>query len=166
MFAKQKQSVEKQNSSSPENFSADDPNLNSILEEKKMSQNDDIVMPPRVKSPPSLLSTDLFVKGNLNTAGDIQIEGTVEGNIIANLLTVGQNATIKGEIMAEEVVVNGAISGTIKGNRVHLTTSAKVDGDIIHNSIAIDSGAHFEGSIEKSENPLSKVSSKGPVALS
>ena len=30
------------------------------------------------------------------------------------------------------------------------------DGDIIHQTIAIETGAHFEGSIEKSDNPLVK----------
>ena len=40
-------------------------------------------------SPLLLLSTDLFIKGNLTTSGDIQIEGEVEGNIRASLLTVG-----------------------------------------------------------------------------
>ena len=165
MFAKQKQSVDKQKSNQSEKILSNDPNLNTILEETNGS-NDEIMIPPRVKSPPSLLSTDLFVKGNLTTAGDIQIEGSVEGNIKANLLTIGQNAEIKGEIIAEEVVVNGAISGTIKGNRVHLTASAKVNGDIIHNSIAIESGAHFEGSIEKSEDPLNKPIPKGAAAVS
>ena len=164
MFAKQKQSVEKQNSSQSEKISSNDPNLNTILENNDGS-NKEIMIPSRVKSPPSLLSTDLFVKGNLNTSGDIQIEGSV-GNIKANLLTIGQNAEIKGEIIAEEVVVNGAISGTIKGNRVHLTASARVNGDIIHNSIAIESGAHFEGSIEKSEDPLTKPIPKGAATIS
>ena len=165
MFAKQKQSVDKKISNQSEKIPSNDPNLNTILEKTKGS-NDEIMMPPRVKSPPSLLSTDLFIKGNLATAGDIQIEGSVEGNIKANLLTIGQNAEIKGEIIAEEVVINGSISGTIKGNRVHLTASAKVNGDIIHNSIAIESGAHFEGSIEKSEDPLNKPIPKGAAAVS
>mgnify|MGYP003303774583 FL=1 len=31
-----------------------------------------------------------------------------------------------------------------------------MEGDIIHNTIAIETGAHFEGSIEKTDNPLSK----------
>ena len=58
------------------------------------------------------------------------------------------------------------VSGTIKGNRVHLTASARVNGDIIHNSIAIESGAHFEGSIEKSEDPLTKPIPKGAATIS
>ena len=107
-------------------------------------------------SPPSLLSSDLFIKGNLTTSGDIQIEGEVEGNIKASLLTVGQNAKIKGEINTNEIIINGFVSGTIRSKKVTLTSSAKVEGDIIHNTIAIETGAHFEGSIEKTDNPLIK----------
>ena len=107
-------------------------------------------------SPPSLLSSDLFIKGNLTTSGDIQIEGEVEGNIKASLLTVGQNAKIKGEINTNELIINGFVSGTIRSKKVTLTSSAKVEGDIIHNTIAIETGAHFEGSIEKTDNPLIK----------
>ena len=101
-------------------------------------------------------STDLFIKGNLTTSGDIQIEGEVEGNIKASLLTVGQNAKIRGEINTNELIINGFVSGTIRSKKVTLTSSAKVEGDIIHNTIAIETGAHFEGSIEKTDNPLSK----------
>ena len=107
-------------------------------------------------SPPSLLSCDLFIKGNLTTSGDIQIEGEVEGNIKASLLTVGQNAKIKGEINTNELIINGSVTGTIRSKKVTLTSSAKVEGDIIHNTIAIETGAHFEGSIEKADNPLLK----------
>ena len=107
-------------------------------------------------SPPSLLSTDLFIKGNLTTSGDIQIEGEVEGNIKASLLTVGQNAKIKGEINTNELIINGFVSGTIRSKKVTLTSSARVEGDIIHNTIAIETGAHFEGSIEKTDNPQLK----------
>ena len=48
------------------------------------------------------------------------------------------------------------MSGTIRSKKVTLTSSAKVEGDIIHNTIAIETGAHFEGSIEKTDNPLLK----------
>ena len=111
MFAKSKQSIDKENSNDIGKSIDGQPNGRTIIEGINGTQEENII-PPRIKSPPSLLSTDLFIKGNLKTAGDIQIEGSIEGNINANLLTVGQNATIKGEIIAEEVVVNGNISGT------------------------------------------------------
>ncbi len=92
---------------------------------------------PRAKPPASVLSSDLTVKGNLKTAGDIQIEGTVEGDIRAHLLTVGEGATVRGECIADDVVVNGRIIGRVRGLKVRLTSTARVEGDIIHKTIAI-----------------------------
>ena len=109
---------------------------------------------PKAKPPASILSTDLHVQGNLRTTGDIQVEGTVEGDIRAHLLTVGEGATIKGECMADDVVVNGRIIGRVRGLKVRLTSTARVEGDIIHKTIAIESGAHFEGSVQRQDDPL------------
>ncbi|MCA3552041.1 MAG: polymer-forming cytoskeletal protein, partial [Rhodobacter sp.] len=102
----------------------------------------------------SVLSSDLTVVGNLKTTGDIQIEGTVEGDIRAHLLTVGETATIRGEIVADDIVVNGRVIGRVRGLKVRLTSSARVEGDIIHKTIAIESGAHFEGSVQRQDDPL------------
>ncbi len=115
---------------------------------------------PAAKPPASVLSSDLTVVGNLKTAGDIQIEGTVEGDIRAHLLTVGEGATVKGECMADDVVVNGRIIGKVRGLKVRLTATARVEGDIIHKTIAIESGAHFEGSVQRQEDPLSSGAAK------
>ena len=71
--------------------------------------------------------------------GDLSWFGT-------HLLTVGESATIKGEIIADDVVINGRIVGRVRGLKVRLTSTARVEGDIIHKTIAIESGAHFEGS--------------------
>jgi cytoskeletal protein CcmA (bactofilin family) len=109
---------------------------------------------PRPKSPPSTLSSDLTVVGNLRTTGDIQIEGKVEGDIRAHLLTVGETATVKGEIVADDIVVNGRVIGKVRGLKVRLTSTARVEGDIVHKTIAIESGAHFEGSVQRQDDPL------------
>ena len=106
-----------------------------------------------VKVPPSVLSSDLIVKGNLLTAGDIQIEGKVEGDIQAHLLTVGETSEIKGEIIADDVIINGKVVGCVRGLKVRLTNKARVKGDIIHKAIAIESGAHFEGSVQRKDDP-------------
>lgn len=118
---------------------------------------------PKAKPPASVLSSDLTVRGNLKTSGDIQIEGTVEGDIRAHLLTVGEGATVKGEIVADDVVVNGRVIGRVRGLKVRLTSSARVEGDIIHKTIAIESGAHFEGSVQRQEDPLSGAGKTAPV---
>jgi cytoskeletal protein CcmA (bactofilin family) len=109
----------------------------------------------RGKPAASVLSSDLTVVGNLKTTGDIQVEGVVEGDIRAHLLTVGESATIRGEIVADDIVINGRVIGRVRGLKVRLTSTARVEGDIIHKTIAIESGAHFEGSVQRQDDPLS-----------
>ncbi|WP_458790394.1 bactofilin family protein [Yoonia sp. MH D7] len=109
---------------------------------------------PKAKPAASVLSSDLLVTGNLKTTGDIQIEGQVDGDIRAHLLTVGEGATVRGEVIADDVVVNGRVIGRVRGLKVRLTSSARVEGDIIHKTIAIESGAHFEGSVQRQDDPL------------
>ncbi|WIV51808.1 polymer-forming cytoskeletal protein [Marivivens sp. LCG002] len=122
---------------------------------------------PKAKPPASVLSADLHVKGNLKTTGDIQVEGQVDGDIRAHLLTIGETATIKGEVVADDVVINGRIIGRVRGLKVRLTSTARVEGDIIHKTIAIESGAHFEGSVQRQDNPLDTTgAAKKPAAPS
>ena len=109
---------------------------------------------PKAKPAASVLSSDLLVTGNLKTTGDIQIEGQVDGDIRAHLLTVGEGATVRGEVIADDVVVNGRVIGRVRGLKVRLTSTARVEGDIIHKTIAIESGAHFEGSVQRQDDPL------------
>ena len=113
---------------------------------------------------PSIISPDLKVIGNLETEGDLQIEGRVDGDIRAHLLTIGENAVITGEVVAEDVVVNGHVIGRIRGQKVRLTATGRVEGDILHKTIAIEAGAHFEGSVQRAEDPINDAPSKPTVA--
>ena len=124
--------------------------------------------PPRARCPAarpkpaaSVLSSDLTIQGNVLTSGDIQIEGIVEGDIRAHTLVVGESATVKGEVIAEEVIVHGRVTGRLRGLKVRLSTSARCEGDIIHKTIAIESGAHFEGSVQRQDDPLGKGKESG-----
>ena len=65
-------------------------------------------------------------------------------------------------MIADDVIVNGRIVGTVRGLKVRLTSSARVEGDIIHKTIAIESGAHFEGSVRREEDPLSSKGNAKP----
>lgn len=122
--------------------------LRQTMAEQSVSQT------TKTKSAASILAADLSVTGNLKTTGDIVIEGTVDGDIRAHLLTVGETATIRGEIVADDIVINGRVIGRVRGLKVRLTSSAQVEGDIIHKTIAIESGAHFEGSVQRQDDPL------------
>ncbi|MCY3984904.1 MAG: polymer-forming cytoskeletal protein [Roseovarius sp.] len=113
----------------------------------------------KTKPPASLISSDLQLTGNVKTSGDIMVEGNMDGDIRAHLLNVGQGATVKGEVVADDVVINGRIQGRVRGLKVRLTSTAVVEGDIIHKTLAIESGAHFQGSVQRQDDPLSSKGS-------
>ena len=100
-------------------------------------------------SPPSIISADLRISGDLNCDGEIQIDGTVEGIIRAKVILVGEEAHIKGEIVAETVDVHGVVNGPIKSPTIHLFKTAHVVGDILHETLAIETGAFLEGHCQK-----------------
>lgn len=110
--------------------------------------------PHKAKPRASILSTDIFLDGDLRTTGGIQIEGTIKGDVRAHMITVGETAKVTGVVVADDVVVNGKVEGMIRGVKVRLTSSAHVVGDIIHKTIAIESGARFDGKVSRREKPL------------
>ncbi|MCZ6862947.1 MAG: polymer-forming cytoskeletal protein, partial [Alphaproteobacteria bacterium] len=55
---------------------------------------------------PSIISPDLTIVGDLKSHGDIQIDGTIEGDINSRLLTVGEQATVEGCIVADTVRIS------------------------------------------------------------
>ncbi len=111
--------------------------------------------PPESRTPdtgrlaPSFISADMTVTGQVRTSGEIDIEGRVKGDIEAHRLTVGENAVIEGEITADNIIVNGHVAGKITGLKVRLAATARVEGDIFQQTIAIESGAHFDGGIHR-----------------
>ncbi len=100
---------------------------------------------PAKPAPPSILSTDLHIVGNLRSAGEIQVDGRIDGDIRTVNLLVGETADIKGEIVADKVIVHGAITGQIKARSVTLAKTAHVVGDILHEDLSINAGAFLEG---------------------
>ncbi len=103
---------------------------------------------PKLTSPgvaPSIVSANLRVTGDLESEGDIQIDGAVEGDVRSSSVTVGEHAIVSGAIVAATVHVAGTVKGQINGKQVELARTAKVTGDIVHESLAIEAGAFIQG---------------------
>jgi cytoskeletal protein CcmA (bactofilin family) len=103
---------------------------------------------------PSIISGDVKLTGKLISQGDLDINGHIEGDVRAATLTVGESGAIKGEVVAETVIVKGSIEGRIRGRKVQLCTGAKVRGDIFHASLAIEPNAIFEGAVKHDQDPM------------
>jgi cytoskeletal protein CcmA (bactofilin family) len=114
----------------------------------------------RTAGVPSIISADVSMRGNINSTGEIQFDGTLEGDIRAGSLIIGEKASVKGEIVCESVLVRGRVEGGIRARSVSLASTAHILGDILHSSLSVESGAHFEGQCRHSDDPLSDANAK------
>jgi cytoskeletal protein CcmA (bactofilin family) len=117
---------------------------------------------------PSILARDLRVVGNVHSDGDIQVDGSVEGDIRTGRLTIGESGRVRGAVEAETVTVAGALNGSIKGRTVALLRSSRVVADIVQEQLSIEAGASFEGSSRRfpqEETERAKAPAGGPVVL-
>ena len=103
-------------------------------------------------SVPSIISSDVTIKGNVSTSGEIQLDGTIEGDVKSNSVTVGENGTVKGKVNADDVIVKGTVKGSITGRNIRIEKSAKLTGDICHQTLSIEAGAYIEGSLTHQNN--------------
>lgn len=101
----------------------------------------------------SFIAPGLQVTGNLVSQGDLVIEGQVNGDIKGSHVVVGENATITGSIVADEIDVLGQVTGSLRGKRVRLQASSRMEGDIFHTTLSIQQGAYFEGKSRRSNDP-------------
>jgi len=113
--------------------------------DKSKAGSDTKSQPKTKPAPPSIVSADLEMDGNLNSTGEIHVDGTIIGDIHTRTLLVGATADIKGEIVADQVRVHGRVNGQIRARQVTLAKTAHVIGDILHEDLSIETGAFLEG---------------------
>lgn len=115
------------------------------------------------RNPPSIISASLRIVGNLVSDGDIQVDGTVDGDVQSRSLTVSQGAAVNGGIAADSVRIDGAVNGHIRASNVMLGPTARVLGDIIHANLVIEAGAFLEGHCRRMESEPTPM--MAPVAV-
>jgi cytoskeletal protein CcmA (bactofilin family) len=111
---------------------------------------------PVARSGPSIISADVKMTGKIVSLGEIDINGQIDGDVRAAALTIGETGAVKGEVIAESVVVRGTVEGRIRARKVQLCTGAKVRGDIFHASLAIEPNAIFEGAVKHAQDPMAE----------
>jgi cytoskeletal protein CcmA (bactofilin family) len=111
--------------------------------------------PPVPNDPITVIGAGLTITGKLEFKGEVQVEGEVQGDIHAQRIFIGEQARIRGALIAEEIVVRGNVQGSIHGNAVIFQSSCQAKADVVHKSLAIEQGALFEGRSIRSEDPMS-----------
>ena len=85
--------------------------------------------------------------GNFSAPETIRIDGTLNGNCeCKELLILGTEGQIKGDITAQNVIISGKVEGDIVVNgKLELLSTGKLTGNITARSLVIDEGASFDG---------------------
>ena len=105
-------------------------------------------------SAPSIISADVKIVGNISTVGELQLDGIVEGDVICSELTMGEHGGVTGTISAENLIIRGTVSGTMRARSVRLEKSAKVSGDVWHETLSVEAGARIEGQFVHDSDPV------------
>lgn len=119
----------------------------------------------------SLIGATTRMEGDVVFTGGLRIDGHVRGDVIASedvagLLVIGESGRVDGNIVAQHLIVNGAIQGTVTvSGLVELQPKAKVSGELRYRSIEIHRGAvvegilaHFDGDLVRPELKLAPPS--------
>jgi cytoskeletal protein CcmA (bactofilin family) len=91
------------------------------------------------------------VEGKVISAEDLTIDGDVEGSIElgGHSLAIGQNATIKADLLANTVVISGTVTGNVKAvEKVDLRSTGTVTGDITAPRFVMADGATVMGKVQ------------------
>ncbi len=95
----------------------------------------------------TVVGPSVKIQGDLNSEGNIRIEGSVMGKVATTQsVHVGEAAVIQADMQAGNAIIAGQIQGNIKviGNLI-LQSTAKVHGDITCTVLRVEDGALFTG---------------------
>ena len=107
----------------------------------------------------SFLSETCQIEGRITSTGELTIAGIVDGNILSQELIILDTGTIKGDVKAARIEVEGQITGNIEGNNIFLGKNAVIRGSItFFESLKTEEGADVDGYIKKSKQVYSKDS--------
>ncbi len=95
----------------------------------------------------NLLGEGTSIIGDINSRGDMRIDGTVTGNITSSgKVIIGPTGIIEGDVRCRNFDISGIFKGKIEvSEHTTLKETARFEGDLKTNKIAIEPGAIFSG---------------------
>jgi cytoskeletal protein CcmA (bactofilin family) len=99
----------------------------------------------------ALIGPQVIIRGDVEFAGGLYVEGKVIGKLIATegtqaVLTIAENGVIEGQVVASTVVISGRMDGDVHASeRVELTASARVTGNVHYRVVEMAAGAQLSG---------------------
>ena len=85
--------------------------------------------------------------GKMTFEGMARLDGKFDGEIFSgDILILGENAVINGEISVETLVVDGKVRGNVSATgKIEIHSTGRLYGDIATPSLVIEEGGLFDG---------------------
>ena len=99
----------------------------------------------------TLIASGTHVVGDIRFQGNLEVEGEVTGNILAEdganaRVRVLQQGQVRGDIKVPSIVINGRVEGCVNASlHVELAAKAVVEGDVHYAMVEIEKGARVNG---------------------
>lgn len=94
----------------------------------------------------TILGAESTIRGELVVKGTVRVDGTIEGDLGADYVVVGETGRVQGNLRSRGTVVGGRIDGNIDSSEtVELKHSAQVFGEIRTAKLVMSEGALFDG---------------------
>lgn len=102
----------------------------------------------------SIIGPGMRLVGECTTDGTIRVEGSVQGAVRAGkAVVVGKEGVIEGDVITQDAVVSGRISGTlIAESRLELQGTCHIEGDVKARRVQLEEGAVLNGTVHMGEN--------------
>ena len=107
----------------------------------------------------STIGSDFTIAGLINSAGDVDLGGSVKGPVNVKSLIIKEKGSVIGEINAEKVDVLGFVDGKVTAKKITVGATGEIKGDLeFTESLVVEEGARLDGNVKKV--PLSKIENK------
>ncbi len=95
----------------------------------------------------NLISAGTIIEGEIKSAGDIRIDGSIIGSVISKAkIVIGATGKIEGDIQCQNADISGTLNGKVQvAEMLHLKSTALVNGDIHTGKLVVEVGAAFTG---------------------
>ena len=122
----------------------------------------------------TIIGEGIDFSGEVNTEGNIHVDGLMKGNIKAQEVVVGPKGDFDGEITADILIVNGNIRGKFNIKSLQVRKNGVLHGKIKYDVIIVEAGGRILGELglnrqSKHLNPKNsnkeKISSKDKLQV-
>ena len=107
----------------------------------------------------STIGADFTIEGLVNSAGEVDLGGSIKGPVNVKALVIKEKGSVIGEINAEKVDVLGFVDGKVTAKKITLGATGEIKGDLeFTESLAVEEGARLDGNVKKV--PLAKIENR------